>query len=133
MNAEPGHRRTLALLLLIGIVPFELNGWYNPKLASNPRAFWVVEVTTWALLPLAIVAYGIHRKLFTFADLGLNGAVRGRQMPGLVLLLLAPVAWCFYTLDHGSVDWARRIWPTNYLAMPFNYARVIPEPGPQTG
>ena len=37
-------------MLVIGILPFEFNGWYNARLSI--RGFWCTEMLTW----IAIVA-----------------------------------------------------------------------------
>jgi len=49
-----GKKKKLALLLFFGILPFELNGMWNPILSSNPVIYWIVEVLIWVVMPLGI-------------------------------------------------------------------------------
>ena len=88
--SEWRRRFALTLLLVIGFLPFELNGWYNPKL--TPYQFWVVEIVTWILLPAIIITTAVRARLTTLRDIGLRSDVRSRAPILLAaLILLVPI------------------------------------------
>jgi membrane protease YdiL (CAAX protease family) len=121
------HTRTkileLTLLLLIGILPFELNGLYNSHLVSRPLHFWAVEIISWILLPLAMYFWGIHRGLFTSAEIGFHPYFKGRICyTVLLVLVLSPI---IYFAHRYSRLLAMRIIPTNYGAENFGYGQVV--------
>jgi len=62
------RRSWLALLLVVGILPFELNGWYNPLLSY--KAFWCVEIFTWIMMPLVLVVIALRMRLITSVATG---------------------------------------------------------------
>jgi membrane protease YdiL (CAAX protease family) len=131
MNAGP--RVELGALLLIGIAPYFFNGWYNPGLASNPRAFWSVEIATWIVMPAAIYLIGRARHLFDREQLGLNSRLRGLGHPAWLLGITMITVIGMYYLDRWAVDWGIRRWPTNPGATEFLYTSQLPDPGPTTG
>jgi membrane protease YdiL (CAAX protease family) len=47
-------RAPLIGLLVFGILPLYVNGWYNPILATDPARFWVVDIVTWTIPPTFI-------------------------------------------------------------------------------
>jgi membrane protease YdiL (CAAX protease family) len=123
----------LAVLLAIGILPFELNGLYNPGLAARPPLFWTVELFTWIVMPASIYVIARHRKLFTPRDVGLSAHVCGRRAPGIVIGLAIVLIFAFYFLDRASVRWGHGLWPDNPGHIGFTYNQVLPNPGPTTG
>lgn len=121
----------LALLLAIGILPFEVNGWYNPLL--SPREFWLGEFLAWIILPSAILFVACRMHLVTFAELGFHARVRGREIPTLLTLLIILLPFAFYHLDRWAVDEAAILFPVNYFCLHYNYPDWLPPPGPTTG
>jgi membrane protease YdiL (CAAX protease family) len=115
--------RELTALLLIGILPFELNGLYNIYLASWPLYYWIVDIISWIFLPLAMYFWGIHRGLFTNAEIGFHPYVSGRiHYTCILVLILSPIIY----FAHGySRAIAMRIIPTNYGAVNFGYGQVV--------
>jgi hypothetical protein len=128
--SEARRRLWLALLLCIGLLPFELNGWYNPRLSE--RGFWLAEIFAWIALPIAIVSIAVRMRLITLREIGLRADVRG-QSPILLLPLTIVVSIVLYHVDRWAVNRAPVFFPTNYLALPGNYRDVVPPPGPATG
>ena len=130
-----GWRRVqLASLLILGIAPFYFNGLYNPPLAARYRGwFWIVEVCTWIVAPSVVLLCGLRRKLFSLADLGLSGRVRGKKRPWALLALMVAVPWIFFQIDVSVAQWAYETWPRGWQGRPFDYTDVLPPPGPQTG
>src|SRR5687767_4339996 len=101
----PTHGRAkLAALLFVGILPYWLNGFYNPLLKDTPAAFWTVEVVTWIAMPLSVVALGLRTGLFTRGDIGLHMRVVGRQNDVLFLALVVTAVPVLYMLDRWSLE-----------------------------
>jgi membrane protease YdiL (CAAX protease family) len=126
-------RFELASLLVVGILPFELNGWYNPRLASQPALFWTIELFTWLVMPAAIYTIARRRGLFTPREIGLSANLRGRPAPVLLLLLTVALTIGLYHLDRAAVRWGLALWPTNPGHLAFSYNQMLPRPGPTTG
>jgi hypothetical protein len=122
-----GHSKAqnleLTALLLIGILPFELNGLYNIYLVSRPLYYWAVELIVWILLPSAIYFWAIHRGLFTNEEIGFHPYVSGRiHYTHILVVILIPIIY----FAHGySRALAMRIIPTNYGAVNFGYGQVV--------
>jgi membrane protease YdiL (CAAX protease family) len=121
----------LALLLVIGILPFELNGWYNPLL--SPREFWLAEFIAWIILPSAILLVARRMRLVTFRELGFHTNIRGKKIPWRFALLMIVCPIFFYYLDQWAVDQAPILLPINYLDQHAEYPDWLPPPGPTTG
>jgi hypothetical protein len=85
-------RAEVAALFVIGLAPAEFNWYYNPRLSEMPRLFWTVDFIRCLLLPAALVAWGIWRRLFTLADLGLHSRVFGRRNAFLLIGTIIIVA-----------------------------------------
>ena len=95
---ERGRRFWLAVLLIIGILPFELNGWYNPLLSRT--AFWYVEFFTWVIMPAAIVFVALRARLVTIPELGFHSRIGRWRSEPLVLLCIVIATFAMYHLDH---------------------------------
>ncbi len=129
----PGRERLqLAVLLILGVSPYLLNGWYNPILATHQWAFWVVEIVTWIVLPSSLLFSGFRRRLFTPDDIGLSGTIRGRKLPLLIPPLAILITIALYFLDRWAVAFGKSEWPSNPLANGFSYLAMLPPPGPAT-
>jgi hypothetical protein len=126
-------RLLLFALVLTGVLPFEANGWYNPRLASTLRLFWAIETATWIVLPTVLLLVGLRGNLFTLADLGLSARIRGRPIPILLGFLIFIVPVGLYWLDQWAVAASAQIWPHNWWAIGFHYADLVPPAGPETG
>jgi membrane protease YdiL (CAAX protease family) len=121
-------------LIVLGIAPAEVNWYFNPRLADSPRLFWTVDVLRFAILPAAIVAWGIFRGLFTAADLGLHGRIFGRKNAALLFAVMIAVTLFLCRLDTSLLEWALHAYPPNPGAAPaFSYKQMVPPPGPDTG
>ncbi len=130
----PTHGRAkLAALLFVALLPYWLNGYYNPLLKDNPAAFWTVEVVTWIVMPLAVILVGLRAGLFTRTDIGLHTRVAGWRNDVLLLALVVAAVPVLYTLDRGSLDTAAGLWDPHHGAADFHLAEVLPPPGPTTG
>jgi membrane protease YdiL (CAAX protease family) len=127
------RRFILFVLVLVGVLPFEINGWYNPRLAATPRLFWLVESGTWIVLPAVLLLIGLRGRLFTLSDIGLGARIRGQLRPILLGFLLVAVPLGLYWLDQWAVATAVRTWPHNFWAVGFHYSDMVPPAGPDTG
>ncbi|UCD58694.1 MAG: CPBP family intramembrane metalloprotease [Candidatus Hydrogenedentota bacterium] len=118
-----GRNLELTALLLVGILPFELNGLYNIHLVSKPLYFWAVEIISYIFLPLVIYSWGIHRGLFTSAEIGFHPYVSGRiHYTHILVVVLSPIIYFAYVYSRVL---AMRIIPTNYGAVNFGYGQVV--------
>jgi membrane protease YdiL (CAAX protease family) len=127
-------RAEIATLFLIGLAPAEFNWYYNPRLSHTPSLFWAVDMIRCLLLPMALIAWGICRHLFTFAELGLHTRVFGKKNVFLFLGTIVIVAIFQSHLDTQLVAWAyHRFPPTPHSASAFSYNQMLPPPGPETG
>ena len=123
----------IALLILIGITPAEFNWYYNPRLAHLPRLFWSVDVTRFVVLPTLLVGWGLYRRLFSLADIGLHTRILGRREPALfaVALVLVPLLLCW--AEPRIVAWTATVIPPRTDQPHFDYTQVLPPRGPETG
>ena len=82
----------IGILFVVGIMPFELNGFYNPHLIKNPVLFWSIDVFTYVIMPLCIYLAGIRKKLYTNKELGFHFDIHGREKatPFFIGLILLP-------------------------------------------
>jgi membrane protease YdiL (CAAX protease family) len=129
----PCQRSELGGLLAIGILPYLLNGFYNPILAATPARFWAVEVTTWIVMPTAILLIARQRALIASQNLGPNADVLNAPRPMVLALLVILFSVGLYYLDRASVRLGLIWWPNNPGAIPFQYGQMLPRPGPRTG
>lgn len=130
MRSNANRRWQLIILLMIGIAPFELNGFYNPRL--SPGQFWITEITTWLVMPLVVVFIALRRGMTTREELGLH--IRVRVAPPFVFpMLLIAVPILVYYVDSWSVRKGIELFPTNHGAVEFSYRDLLPQPGPETG
>jgi membrane protease YdiL (CAAX protease family) len=127
-------RAEVAALFLIGLAPAEFNWYYNPRLSDTPRLFWTVDLIRCLLLPAALVAWGIWRRLFTLADLGLQTRVFGRRNVFLLFATIVIVAVLQSHLDTQLLAWVSHAYPpTASSASHFSYNQMLPPSGPETG
>lgn len=123
------NRLYIGTLLLVGITPFYLNGWYNPRLLDNPSMFWIAEVFVWVILPLVILITARNAHLFTLKDLGYHTNLHGKRMPIAIIVLSV----CATALGVAIVDplWqaAESITPENAWSTTFRYSQMLPASG----
>jgi hypothetical protein len=128
---EARKRVWLAALLIVGLLPFELNGWYNPRLSTT--AFWCIELLTWVVMPMAILTVALRRGIVTRAELGLHLSVFGKRNEALILMFSLVASFALYHIDRWTVEKAGALFPANFGYSPFQYRTVVPDPGPTTG
>jgi membrane protease YdiL (CAAX protease family) len=118
------RNRFLAGTLVIGILPFALNGWYNPVLAQWPLIFWAADLLTFALLPCSILWLVLHRRLATPGDLGFRTALgnRGWFYTLLTLLVVPGVLVVTYTVASGL---ANALLPHSKPLTSFSYGEML--------
>ena len=131
MNSDsPNRKRILiACLIFIGILPYELNGFYNPLLQNSPGQFWVAEILTWILLPIVIYAIGIRHGLFSNRELGFNCTVARKQNLLLFLASLVVVPVLLRITYVASDFISQLLFPINYGAIGFSYKNIVPANG----
>src|SRR6188474_2591352 len=85
---------TLRLLVMFVFADSLLNGLYVPLIAGVPPLFWVADVLTHAVVPLALLWLSVRRGEVRLADLGIRATtdVRHGRIFLVVLLLAAPLA-----------------------------------------
>lgn len=123
------QRGGLALIVLVGILPLELNGLYNGSLSQMFGWYWLVEICTWILLPALLLWLGFKNEWFTWSDLGLHSKIAGRLHPWLFLGCLIPLAWVVMKTDLIFNFWAHVLFPNNYGQVNFGYVDVVPAYG----
>lgn len=75
----PHKRFKIGVLIFLAIVPFQLNGIYNPILLErSPAAFWIADFFAWVILPFLIYLYGKKTGLFTNQELGFHLDIWGK-------------------------------------------------------
>ncbi len=127
---SPNRKRILiACLIFIGILPYELNGFYNPWLQYSPGQFWTAQILAWVFLPVVIYAIGIRHKLFTNRDLGFHHSVAGKQNLALFLVSLVAVTLILRALFVAAILGRQILFPINYGAVDFSYKNLIPTNG----
>lgn len=60
------------LVLLIGYLPFLINGWLNARLLDRPEVFWLFEFVSWIGLPLVILVTLLRKRIVSVSGLGLH-------------------------------------------------------------
>ncbi|WP_309398935.1 CPBP family intramembrane glutamic endopeptidase [Cerasicoccus maritimus] len=88
--SDDKHRK-LATLLLIGYLPFYLNGFYNPILQHTQWAFWAADIAIWIILPAALFTWGRRHDLYRWPEIGFNQQVGfgGPRWAFPILLVIA--------------------------------------------
>jgi membrane protease YdiL (CAAX protease family) len=115
------REKLILILLLIGITPFLLNGFYNPILISIPAIYWIVEITSWVVIPL-IIFNQLHEYNFDFSQAGfINRTFKIKFLYHLILVPLVLTLMFILVYDFSKI-----LFPTNYLQMDFNYSMIIP-------
>ena len=133
-NRAPRHARLeTSVLFVIAIAPHLLNGFYNPLLADRPALFWSVDVLGNVVLQCVIFAVGFRRGLFTRSDLGLDRRVAGRRSDAAFVGCLVLIPPVLFRADGRSREFGVATFERNYLAVPFAWADMVPDRGPQTG
>lgn len=130
MGPDSARRAWLALILLIGIAPYWVNGFYNARLSM--RAFWIVEIITWVIVPAILIATSLKARLTSRSTLGLHMNVGGQKREWLFILLMLITPILFVCIDRWAVDFAVRYLPLTRPSS-FQYRHMLPPPGPQTG
>lgn len=129
MTSDVNSRHELFYLLLIGLAPLELNGFYNRYLFHYPFFYWMVELITWILIPSVIYFVGIKKHYFSNHDLGFHFQIFGKQSL-LAFIVCQIIAFIFMPyLNSLSNYYSRIIFPTNWGKIPFDYRNVIPSGG----
>src|ERR1041384_5246566 len=123
------RRRTILCLVLVGIAPTELNGFYNSYLAQFPGWYWSVEIASWIILPAILLWIGMKNNWFTWSDLGLHCRIGGQRDPWLFAATIALLPWALMQSDQLFGSWAYDLFPVNFGAVGFHYRDMIPKDG----
>ncbi|HOO71685.1 MAG TPA: CPBP family intramembrane metalloprotease [Spirochaetota bacterium] len=126
-------QKKLLILFACGILPFELNGIYNPVIIKTPALFWSMEVLTWVIIPLLIFTCGIRKNFFTAHDLGINSSASRRLNKTTNIFLLVSLTVIVSTILPNAYDFfyhtADILFPVDYLRQNFSYHNTIPAQG----
>jgi membrane protease YdiL (CAAX protease family) len=122
------NKTIIALSLLVVILPYEINGFYNSHLVKHPAAYWIVELFTWIVMPSIILWWLLRRKTLTLDDIGIRKPESILKFIGLLILCIiaGPI---LYNIYKGTYGLTRNIFTTNYLAIKFSYKETIPQTG----
>ncbi len=127
---SPARRRgKIAYLLLLGILPLELNGFYNAQLSQYPDWYWCVEILTWIVLPIFILFMAARWRLFHASEIGLHAEVAGHRSTGLLIAALLIVPAFFVIVDHVGYFAAQGFFPKNIGKIAFGYRDLVPSSG----
>ncbi|MCB4792299.1 MAG: CPBP family intramembrane metalloprotease [Elusimicrobia bacterium] len=121
-------KNTLIILFIIGILPLEINGFYNWYISRFPAFYWLVEVLTWILLPLSILTFGVKNKVFGFKDLGFHSEVFDKKNSYLFFVSILVVTFLGIVIDVSSYYSIKKIL-NNYGMLQFDYKGVMPKTG----
>lgn len=127
------QKTTLLILFIIGILPFEINGFYNPHIVNFSLLYWVVEIFTWILLPGFVLIYGIKNNIYKVSDLGLTVVLKknynkAKNLLLFLLLIFFTSILLFYSFKYIE-QLFKEIFTTNYLEIDFKYSYTIPQKG----
>lgn len=68
----------ITFLLLIGILPFFINGFYMPYIINNHVVFWIQDLFSFIVLPTIILCFGVKKNYFSLTDLGITFKVNNK-------------------------------------------------------
>lgn len=127
---EDNRRRSIAILLLIGISPFIFNGFYNPLIYKYPILYWTLSLAAWIAMPLGIYLYSTRKGLFTRQDLGFIVDFSTRQKTDNFFLGMLCLPFLLHWLAFYFYDLAIELFPSSSGEMQFSYKWIIPRHGP---
>jgi len=133
LHASRRTRYAVLAVFVVGVLPYYLNGFYNPIVAIDPAAFWSLDILIWSVLPAGLYLFGRWQRLFTPAQLGLHTQIRGRSSPLGVVVLCLIFAAVFVKLDEGLARAMYETFVKEGETPAFNYRDMIPPRGYSTG
>ena len=120
----------LVALFVIGIVPFELNGIWNPLLSNNLNSYWIVELISWLILPTCMYLIGNNLGLFNNKEIGFHSNIFDKHYNVILLFIITAIVSPFLYLCYINFDrLALTVFPTNWGVVSFDYPNMIPEKG----
>lgn len=125
-NPEIGRRGLeLFILFLVGILPYELNGWYNPLIEGSTTLFWGADGFIFVVMPIAAYVYGARRGLFTARDLGFHFEIRDRGRAALFFTGLVILPFILYYATTQSARLAGYIFKEACEDKTFGYEQLF--------
>jgi hypothetical protein len=117
------------LLLIAGLLPLLINGFYNPAIAKIQIIYWLIEIITWVVLPIWIYMYGIKRQIFSKDNVGINIKIFGKRNHPFLFLISIIAILTFPLVYNSSFFYAQKHFPINHLKVNFSYSQILPGSG----
>ncbi|NNL43613.1 MAG: CPBP family intramembrane metalloprotease [Desulfobacterales bacterium] len=117
------------LLLFTGLLPFLINGFYNPTIVKIPTLYWFIEILTWVAFPIWIYWYGIKKQIFSRNIVGINLKIFNKRNLPLLFLFSIIAILTFPIVYNSSFIYAQNHYPINYLKVNFSYSQILPGRG----
>ncbi|MCB1616944.1 MAG: hypothetical protein KDI30_13095, partial [Pseudomonadales bacterium] len=119
-------RLKLLLVFAVFLLPFQINGFYNPLIQDNAALFWLLDIGSFIILPAGLLWLATKRKWLPQGSLCLHFPEKNNARIWFIIytVLLCPA---LYLLYYYSYLFAGELFPVNYGAMPFSYQSVIPQ------
>lgn len=114
--------------LILCIIPFFINGFYNPYLSDNPFWFWALDILTWIILPIICFSFLGYKRALTFEETGIKIPKSKYMSIFFISLLMCPIAYFTYKYSDNV---GKIIFPINYISNKFSYNQLMPETGYQ--
>ena len=105
------------------ILPFELNGIYNPLLADSLFWYWVADVIAWVVLPCGYLFYFIRSGTLMWGDLGLS--IKNENLNHFIFVIVVISILSVFIVRSADIS-SRIIFPTNYFRVHFNFEQTQP-------
>lgn len=125
-NNTRTNKPALAAVFLLFLLPFQLNGIYNPLIKSQQAVFWILDISIFILLPALLLWLSLRRKWISPGALAL-GIPTGFEARLRFLLYTALLCPALYLLYYHSYLFAGELFMTNHGVVPFSYSSLLPE------
>jgi membrane protease YdiL (CAAX protease family) len=120
------RKRLILICFSIYWIPLVLNGFYNPFLMDFPWLFWIVDLITHFVSPVALLAI-LHFSSLSIYRMGFSSLIAGKRRPFLLVALPIPLAALLWVaLRAGDRVFPYLVTDPYSLAV-FFYADVLPK------
>lgn len=121
------QQRNILTGFILVLLPFEMNGFYNPFLAEYTWLYWICDITAWIVIPVVVFILLFRNGSITFKETGFSFQ-SGNEIYRILLfsIIMFPVLYYGYTLSQSL---AEAVFQANYLKVNFSYEMEIPEEG----
>ena len=120
------HRNLYSGLLLLGLLPFLVNGFLNPILYNYPFLYWVFELLSWVALPILVFTICVRVGDLKLAEIGIRQNIFGEGSTELLIVICVIYALISYFLYSIFLFIGEELFPGEPL---FFYQQVVPTEG----